>query len=467
MSELSKHFHFGQWHGSQETISGRGSSLAYTAPLRNALPDLLERLGVGVLVDAPCGDFNWMSNVDLKGIQYIGIDIVPEIIERNQSLYPDKEFVVADITLTELPQADLLITRDCLFHLPFKSIADWMERVRESAPAWLLVTSNVNPRNFDIDRPGRYRPVNLLADPFRFTPPIPDHVIADFPENEAERYMFLWSRDEYEAFLTDERIDAVRKFHNDQATSRRKSSGRRPHPRREDYRYYNSLVDSTLLAKIIETSQEHLGFFTRHLPRRLEYPWILERVSKCGETIVDLGAGVSPLPLLLALAGKHVTTVDYSDTVREIAEKSTWNEWGYLDYAQIDPAIRSINADFTKVILDAGSIDCVYSVSVIEHMPAQVRREIWLRSADALAPQGMLILSLDLQRGGSRLWNKDRGKAVEPPDEHGRLGHIVEELADVGIGIEKMEIHRNLPCAFTDIALLSCRKLAVKVAGNA
>ena len=39
------------------------------------------------LLDAPCGDFNWMRHVPLGGVSYTGADVVPELIARNRRDY--------------------------------------------------------------------------------------------------------------------------------------------------------------------------------------------------------------------------------------------------------------------------------------------------------------------------------------------------------------------------------------------
>ncbi len=52
--------------GSKGSVSGSGSESEFTASLRVTLPDLLRELGVRSVLDAPCGDFNWMQGVDLR-----------------------------------------------------------------------------------------------------------------------------------------------------------------------------------------------------------------------------------------------------------------------------------------------------------------------------------------------------------------------------------------------------------------
>jgi hypothetical protein len=59
---FTHHYQQNEW-GDQESISGPGSTLEYTANLRAKLPELCERLGVRPLLDAPCGDFNWVREI--------------------------------------------------------------------------------------------------------------------------------------------------------------------------------------------------------------------------------------------------------------------------------------------------------------------------------------------------------------------------------------------------------------------
>src|SRR5262249_38238518 len=49
----------------QESVSGPGSSIRQTVEIRQRLPLLLQELGTRVLLDAPCGDFHWLSKVRL------------------------------------------------------------------------------------------------------------------------------------------------------------------------------------------------------------------------------------------------------------------------------------------------------------------------------------------------------------------------------------------------------------------
>jgi hypothetical protein len=104
--------------GDGESVSGPGSSLAATAAIRRALPDILRQFEIRSLIDAPCGDFHWMKEVDLSGVDYLGIDIVKELVDANSERYARHgvRFVCRDLISDPIGHADLIICRDCLFY---------------------------------------------------------------------------------------------------------------------------------------------------------------------------------------------------------------------------------------------------------------------------------------------------------------------------------------------------------------
>ncbi len=74
-------YHSNRW-GSAESVSGFGSEIKNTEVLAAALPRLFRELDIRTLLDLPCGDFNWMSRVNMDGIDYLGADIVEALVER-------------------------------------------------------------------------------------------------------------------------------------------------------------------------------------------------------------------------------------------------------------------------------------------------------------------------------------------------------------------------------------------------
>ena len=166
----------------QESVSGRGSTLARTDIIRIALPALLESVGAKSLLDAPCGDFNWMRHVDLRSVEYLGADVVRELIARNQQMYGGKgrNFVVSDITSDDLPKADVILCRDCFIHLSFKHTRTAIANFKRSSSTFLLATTHTTVRkNTDIES-GGWRSVNLQLPPYNF--PAPLQLITENPE---------------------------------------------------------------------------------------------------------------------------------------------------------------------------------------------------------------------------------------------------------------------------------------------
>lgn len=157
-----------------ESISGPGSCLAQTAEIRQRLPFLIAGLNIKSMLDAPCGDFNWLKHVRLDLEEYIGGDIVPTLVEQNQRNFGNSQrrFLHLDITSDYLPQVDLIFCRDCLVHFPFSEIADALKNFKRSRSKYLLTTTFTNPRpNLDIPM-GEWRTLNLQMAPFNFPPPL-------------------------------------------------------------------------------------------------------------------------------------------------------------------------------------------------------------------------------------------------------------------------------------------------------
>jgi hypothetical protein len=183
--------------GLPETGCGAGSTFTYTAPIREALPQLLRELDVKTLLDAPCGDMNWMARTDLSGIDYIGCDYDEEHIRsanmRESQPYSfrprSKSILQMDICREKLPQADMILCRDFLQHLPNAKVFDVLDKLALSGIRWLLLTSHVNAENEDIDSMGMFRPINLTNYPFVLPDPV-----TSIPDGEG-RILGLWDNE--------------------------------------------------------------------------------------------------------------------------------------------------------------------------------------------------------------------------------------------------------------------------------
>jgi hypothetical protein len=175
---------------SEESISGQGSELAATAALRSALPQLFRELKINRVLDAPCGDFNWMRHVLSEApVNYLGMDIVRDLIDRNNELYGSEtvKFSHGNIIAGPVPEADLIICRDCFIHLSFRDTARAIENFKASNSRYLLTNSYPEvERNEDITT-GRWRFINLSLPPYNY--PTPSLKIE---ETEPGKEMWLW-----------------------------------------------------------------------------------------------------------------------------------------------------------------------------------------------------------------------------------------------------------------------------------
>ena len=182
------------WRG-KESRSGRGSELSYTKNLRRELPGLVKQYEVARFLDAPCGDFNWMQHVvPGLGVEYVGGDIVKDLVERNQRKFggPDVSFRHMDVTCDPLPAADLMMVRDCLFHLCYSDIYRFLQNFCRSDIRLLLTTTH-NPsdgENCDI-KSGDFRHIHIFSPPFCFPQPL--HQIDDWVPPDPARKMCLFS----------------------------------------------------------------------------------------------------------------------------------------------------------------------------------------------------------------------------------------------------------------------------------
>jgi len=176
MQSVFTHIYNTQAWPSKESHSGPGSTLKETETIRNKIPALLQEFNIKTLLDAPCGDFNWIQHVDLSYLdQYIGLDIVSDLIRKNKEKYENEtyQFECANIIADPLPQVDIILCRDCLVHLKFQDIWRTLKNMKASRSIYLLTTTFPQVQsNRDLKKTGQWRPLNLQRQPFNFPEPL-------------------------------------------------------------------------------------------------------------------------------------------------------------------------------------------------------------------------------------------------------------------------------------------------------
>jgi hypothetical protein len=161
------------WAG-KESVSGTGSDIDQVAVVIQQLPVLFASHGIKTMLDIPCGDFNWMKRVSLDGVDYVGADIVADLIATNKKQHERTgiRFEKLNLITDELPKVDLIFCRDCFIHLSFNDIFRALHNICDSQSLYLLTTTFVE-RRFNQDIPtGEWRPVNLAIAPFTLPPPL-------------------------------------------------------------------------------------------------------------------------------------------------------------------------------------------------------------------------------------------------------------------------------------------------------
>lgn len=163
-----------EWKG-RVSRSGPGSDPEQIASIRKGLSFFLwSRSDLNTILDIPCGDFSLFGNHLPNFCDYIGGDIVPNIIhgnDKNFLMSPGcKRFRVMDLLTDELPKCDIIICRDCLPHFSYEDIWQALKNVCRTNPRYLITTTFFAHQNTDIVT-GGWRPLNLQAEPFNFPAP--------------------------------------------------------------------------------------------------------------------------------------------------------------------------------------------------------------------------------------------------------------------------------------------------------
>lgn len=168
--------------GSSESRSGRGSERSQTMYIEQEVPLLFERLNINSVLDLPCGDFGWMQRAlprVLRELEYIGADIVPQIIQDNKQYETDRiTFECLDITSDPLPRVDLIFSRDCLVHLSDSKVLKAFNNIKKSGAKYIAMTHfnwfhlpNLMLSDANASGPD-WRKINFRMKPFYLPAPI-------------------------------------------------------------------------------------------------------------------------------------------------------------------------------------------------------------------------------------------------------------------------------------------------------
>ena len=115
-----------------------------------------------------------MKEVDLGDTQYMGADIVYDLVSKCAEQYTasNRTFVQMDIVSQALPQVDAILCRDCMIHLPNEKVIDVLKNIKQSGIRWALLTTYPDVEVNKKIREGSWRKINLQQEPFNLPAPV-------------------------------------------------------------------------------------------------------------------------------------------------------------------------------------------------------------------------------------------------------------------------------------------------------
>ena len=134
------------WGGNAyEFYSGEGShDLKIVEPYIQAVQNFLSEFDQAITIcDLGCGDFNIGRQLMGYAENYIGVDIVPRLIEHNKSCFKEDhlEFLCLDIAKDDLPDGDCVVLRQVLQHLSNREIQAVTQKL--SKYKYLIITEHL------------------------------------------------------------------------------------------------------------------------------------------------------------------------------------------------------------------------------------------------------------------------------------------------------------------------------------
>jgi 2-polyprenyl-3-methyl-5-hydroxy-6-metoxy-1,4-benzoquinol methylase len=407
-------------------VGSRGNALARKRSLLEHVDSVLKQKTV---LDVGCGDGE--ATRGLFSGPYVGLDVSAEALTTARRGRTHGTFVHGSLS-EHAPSAELTICLDVLIHQSeYASYIDLVGRLLESTTSILLVS-------------GYETPPSASSPMIHYHEPLSESIRRHLPD--AELYPLSAIN---EAVIHLVVMPTPQGHPRDFGSATLRQVARR-HPAAL------RLVEMRLVAR------RTVGFYPDHSPRLWEYPAVAEKVLQAvpkHALIADIGAGVNPLVPFLSQRGLRVHTIDPSSLRRLWPIELTANEWGFLDYGEAGLGERSWNCTLQEID-DELEFDLMYSVSVIEHLPAVDRRELLFEISRRLHPGGLLVLTVDIVRGTENLWNRSEGRDVDPPGEHGDMDSVTDEATAAGLLPVERTIIRDWGDVPVDIGWLVFRRTA-------
>ncbi|HTM39785.1 MAG TPA: class I SAM-dependent methyltransferase [Terriglobales bacterium] len=157
-AEVFRRIYAGRAWGADEEQgfnSGTGSRGTIAEQYCDWVTNFIRQNGFRTVADLGCGDFYIGSRIIQRaGINYIGVDIVPELIEHHRATFArlGTTFQCLDITRDALPSADVCLIRQVFQHLSNAQILAALKNIGHYPYA--LISEHVlsQPRSPNVDK---------------------------------------------------------------------------------------------------------------------------------------------------------------------------------------------------------------------------------------------------------------------------------------------------------------------------
>ena len=166
-----------QFDKKNQSFSGPGSipNSNQTNNLIFELEKFFKKNNVKKILDAPCGDCAWIEKIFKSDINYVGIDIVKELIIKNSirfNSYQNIKFYCEDLTeYNEFNHYDFILLRDFFIHLPLENIKKILNNLKVSNCKFFAFNNYESIKKNKEILMGQHRKINILIEPFNFKKP--------------------------------------------------------------------------------------------------------------------------------------------------------------------------------------------------------------------------------------------------------------------------------------------------------
>ena len=186
----------------EHSYSGPGSipNSIQTNNLTLQIEKFFNEKDIKKVLDAPCGDCAWIKKIFTTKIEYVGIDIVEDLVNKNRikfMSYKNINFYCKDLTeFDEFDNYDFILLRDFFIHLPLKTIKKILINLKKSNCKYFAFNNYENIVNNKEILTGQHRKINLLKEPFNLSKPyfkILEIKNENFPDkNDLDNYIYIY-----------------------------------------------------------------------------------------------------------------------------------------------------------------------------------------------------------------------------------------------------------------------------------